>query len=133
MKLSNRTEYALLALIFLARLERDRFVHGQEIARAQNVPMRFLQQILFSLKQARIVKSIKGKAGGYALARDPAAITIAEVVRLFDGPLAPTHAVSKFYFEETPISSEKKMLRLLREIRDFVAAKLENTSLVDII
>lgn len=133
MRLSNRTEYALLALVFLAKQDKGDYVHGQEIARAQDIPMRFLQQILLSLKQARIVKSIKGKSGGYALARDSSTISLAEVVRLFDGLLAPTHSVSKFYPEETPILAEKKVVRLLKEIRDYIANKLENTFLSDIV
>lgn len=133
MRLSSRTEYALLALIFLARMDGDEFVHGKEIASSQDIPMRFLQQILFSLKQARLVKSVKGKGGGYALAREPSAISIAEVIRLFDGPLAPTKAVSKFFPEETPISTEKKMMRLLKDIRDYAAKKLEGTFLSDIV
>jgi Rrf2 family cysteine metabolism transcriptional repressor len=133
MRLSSRTEYAILALIFLARLKDDQFAHGQDISTKQNIPMSFLQQILFSLKQARLVRSIKGKAGGYALSRKPSTISIAEVVRLFDGPLAPSKAVSLFFYEETPISKEKKMTRVLKEIRDHVAKKLESTFLSDII
>ncbi len=133
MKLSSRTEYALLALIFLARLKRGQFVHGQEISEKRDIPMRFLQQILFSLKQARLVKSVKGRAGGYALCREASEISIAEVVRLFDGPLASSRTVSKYFYEKTPIASEKKTTLLLKEVRDFVAKKLENTSLADIV
>ena len=133
MRLSSRTEYALLALIFLARQEEGSFSHGQTIAREQKVPMRFLQQILFALKQARIVKSVKGKSGGYALSKKPAEISVAEVVRLFDGPIAPSRTVSLFFHEKTPISGEKKMTVLLKEIRDYLAKKLEGTSLADLV
>lgn len=132
MKLSSRTEYAILALTHLARSSPGERVHGQEIADAQGIPLRFLQQILISMKQARLVTSIKGKDGGYALARDPAEISLAEVIRLFDGPLAPTQAVSTFFPAETPISSEKKALQLLKEIRDYLAQKLESTTVSDI-
>jgi Rrf2 family cysteine metabolism transcriptional repressor len=132
MRLSNRTEYALLALIFLARLPKDSYAHGQEISDEQHIPMSFLQQILFTLKQAHMVRSIKGKTGGYALYREPSEISIAEVVRLFDGPLAPSRTVSEFFYEQTPIASEKKMTRLLKEIRDYLAKKLEHTFISDI-
>ena len=133
MRLSSRTEYALLALIYLARLEEGEFVHGQEISSKQSIPIRFLQQILFSLKQARLVKSVKGKTGGYALRRRASEISIAEVVRLFDGPLAPSRTVSKFFHEKTPIAGEKKITLLLRGIRDHIAKILENTFLSDIV
>jgi len=133
MRLSSRTEYAILALIYLARLDPKEFAHGQDIADAQKIPMRFLQQILLSLKQARLVKSVKGKAGGYSLCREPTKISIAEIVRLFDGPIAPSRTVSQFFYEKTPIAGEKKMTALLREVRDFMAKKLEGTFLSDIV
>lgn len=132
MKLSSRTEYAILALIFLARLEKGEYAHGQAIADAQDIPIRFLQQILFALKRARFVRSIKGKTGGYSLSKKSSEISIAEVVRLFDGPLAPSRAVSQFFYEETPIAKEKKMTRLLKDIRDHIAKKLENTYISDV-
>ena len=133
MRLSSRTEYALLALIYIGRMENGIYAHGQEISEQQDIPMSFLQQILLSLKQARLVKSIKGKSGGYALSKRPSEISIAEVIRLFDGPLAATRSVSKFFQEDTPIAVEKKVTRLLKEIRDYVAVKLENTTLEEII
>jgi Rrf2 family cysteine metabolism transcriptional repressor len=131
MRLSSRTEYALLALIFLARLPAGKFAHGQDIADAQKIPMSFLQQILFALKQARLVRSVKGRAGGYALNRDASKITLAEVVRLFDGPLAPSRTVSKLFHEQTPIAGERKVTAFLREIRDYLSEKLENATLRD--
>jgi Rrf2 family cysteine metabolism transcriptional repressor len=133
MRLSSRTEYALLALIYLARMEVGARAHGQEIAEKQAIPMRFLQQILFTLKQARIVMSVKGKAGGYALNKKASQISVAEIVRLFDGPLAPSRSVSLFFHQKTPISSEKRVTVLLRDIRDYVAERLENTTLADLV
>lgn len=132
MRLSIRTEYALLALVALARQPEGAFTHGGEIAAGQGIPIRFLQQILYALKKARIVRSTKGKSGGYALARRASTISVAEVVRLFDGPLAPSRGVSRFYHEETPILGEKKIVALMREIRDHVAERLERTSIADI-
>lgn len=132
MKLTNRTEYALLALIYLARRVRQvgpGYVHADEISEAQNVPKRFLQQILHALKRARLVHSVKGKDGGYALAKPAEKITVAEVVRLFDGALAPSRSVSKYFYEPTPIEKERGMLVLLKEIRKMVADKLETVTL----
>lgn len=133
MKLSSRTEYAFLALLYLARVGQHKMVHGSVVANHQKIPIRFLQQILFTLKQARLVRAVKGKNGGYALSCDPKKITVAEIVRLFDGPLAPTRSVSKYFYEQTPISGEVKMTALLQEVRDLVSDKLEEVVLSDLI
>jgi Rrf2 family transcriptional regulator, cysteine metabolism repressor len=132
-KLTSRSEYALLALLYLARHKPlDEFVSGEVIATSQSIPVKFLQQILLSLKQARYVQSSKGQHGGYRLAKPADKITIAEIVRLFDGALAPTESVSVYFYESTPISNEKKLIKMFKEIRDFVAEKLERTTLADI-
>ena len=133
MKLTSRSEYALLALIYLARQPQEELIGGVKIARAQSIPRRFLQQILYSLKHARLIRSGKGQAGGYALAKKPKHITIAEVVRLFDGALAPSRSASKNFYQSTPIEREKRVLSLLKEIRSFVADKLEKTTLADVL
>ena len=132
MKLTLKSEYGLLALIHLARRARDGFVPVSEIAAAQAIPARFLAQILLVLKRARLVRSAKGRAGGYRLARPAAAITLAEVIRALDGALAPTESVSKYFYESTPVEREKRLLRVFKQIRDEVAARLEATSLADV-
>ena len=132
MKLTNRSEYALLALIYLARSKTE-LVPGTEISKAQEIPMRFMQQILLTLKQARIVKSVKGHAGGYALAKNPKKLSLAEIVRLFEGPLASSRSVSQYFYEHTPIEREKKVIKLLKELRDIVSERLENTYLSDML
>jgi Rrf2 family protein len=133
-KLTYRSEYALLALIFLARRAGDGgLFHAQDIAQAQGIPVRFLLQILFTLKKAALVRSVKGRSGGYELARPANTITVAEVVRLIDGPLAPTSAASEHFYEPSPIEGEKKALQLMREVRGMVAVKLEGTTLADLV
>ena len=97
MRLSVRGEYALRALLVLARdyQEDDSVVRIQEISTRQNIPKRFLEQILNDLKSARIVESKRGVAGGYRLRRAPQNITLAEIVRHIEGPLAPVSCVSE--------------------------------------
>lgn len=129
MKLTTRSEYALLALIYLARRDPDEYISGEVIASEQGIPAKFLQQILLALKHARYVQSTKGQHGGYKLAKTPAEISLAEIVRLFDGALAPTESVSKYFYESTPIEKEHKLIDVFRDIRDFVADKLEGTTL----
>ncbi|HSV27306.1 MAG TPA: Rrf2 family transcriptional regulator [Sedimentisphaerales bacterium] len=132
MKLTNRSEYALLALVYLARQNSSRYIGGNEIALAQNIPPKFLQQILLVLKRARYVQSCKGQQGGYRLAKPAAAISIAEIVRLLDGALAPTESVSRYFYEPTPLEKEKKLIDMFGRIRDLVADTMEKTSLADV-
>jgi Rrf2 family protein len=132
MRLTSRSEYAVLALIHLGRHDTDAWVSAAKIAEAQGIPLPFLAQILSALKRARLVRSTKGQHGGFRLARAPETISLADVIRLFDGPLAPTHSASEYFYEPTPIERERKMLALCREIRDYVAGRLEQTTLADV-
>lgn len=133
MKLSSKSEYACLALIDLAeQYDRD-LVKSEDIARRKNIPKKFLNQILFILKNAGFVKSKRGSNGGYRLARVPSQITIAEIVRLMDGALAPVNSASIYYYNKTPIEQNKKMMKILKEIRNFISDRLEQTTLDDLI
>lgn len=132
MKLTCRSEYALLALVYLARCPGDCFVSVETIARAQGISPKFLEQILLSLKRARYLRSSRGKQGGYALGLAPDRISLAEIVRLFDGALAPTPSVSEYFYESTPIEREKALLQVFRDIREYVARKLEGVTVADV-
>lgn len=133
MRLTSRSEYALLALVHLARHDREGLISVQAIAAARDIPPKFLEQILLTLKRARYVRSQKGQHGGYALARPAKDISLAEIVRLIDGALAPTESVSKYFYEATPVEKEKKLVRVFRDIRDYVSKRLEGTSLADVV
>ncbi len=132
MKLTTRSEYALLALVHLARHADEGYLSVQSIADAKAIPAKFLEQILLTLKHARYVRSLKGQRGGYRLARPANKVCLAEIIRLFDGALAPTESVSKYFYESTPIEKERSLLRVFKEIRDLVSAKLEQTTLADV-
>ena len=132
MHLSSRSEYALLALVHLARHAGNGFVSVQTIATAQGIPPKFLEQILLVLKLSKYLRSSKGKHGGFCLARPASKISLAEVIRLFDGALAPTESVSKYFYESTPVERERKLVRVFKEVRDLVAHKLEKTTLADV-
>lgn len=132
MKLTARCEYALLALTYLSRHGSEEYISVDRIAAAQRIPPRFLEQILLILKRARIVTSGKGARGGYRMAKPPARVTLAEVIRSIDGALAPTESVSKYFYEPTPIEKEKRLLRVFRGIRDYVSDTLEHVTLADV-
>jgi Rrf2 family cysteine metabolism transcriptional repressor len=131
-KLTRRSEYALLALIYLARAKGEGYLAVAAIAEAQGLPAKFLEQLLMTLKRARLVKSQKGPHGGYRLARPAEKISLAEVIRLLDGALAPTESVSTYFYEPTPVEREKRLLRVFKEIRDLISARLEKTTLADV-
>jgi Rrf2 family cysteine metabolism transcriptional repressor len=132
MKLTSRTEYALLALIHLTRANSDNYLPADVIAETQDIPYKYLEQILLALNRGRFLKSAKGPGGGYKLSKPASEITVAEIIRLFDGPLAPNGSASRYFYEETPLSKEEKLVSVLKEIRNFAADKLENTTLADI-
>jgi Rrf2 family cysteine metabolism transcriptional repressor len=132
MKLTTRSEYALLALLYLARHYSEEYNTVETIAAAQLIPHKYLEQIMLALKRARYVRSSKGQHGGYKLAKPADTITLAEIVRLFDGALAPTDSVSEHFYESTPVEKEKKLVALFKEVRDYAAQKLETTTLADV-
>jgi Rrf2 family protein len=87
-RVSAKVDYALRAAIELAALESEWPVKGERLATAQDIPLRFMENILGQLRQAGIVASRRGAEGGYLLGRPPAEITLADVIRAVDGPLA---------------------------------------------
>ncbi len=88
---------------------------------------------MLALKRAHFLRSTKGQHGGYQLAKSPSQITLAEIVRLFDGALAPTESVSENFYESTPIEKEKKLTKVFKDIRDYVSQKLEKTTIADVL
>jgi Rrf2 family protein len=132
MRLTARSEYALLALVYLVRQPEDGVVPLETIARAQDIPVKFLEQIFLTLRRARILRSTKGHRGGYQLARAPQDISLAEIVRLLDGALAPTDSVSIYFYDATPVEKEQGLLNVFKDIRDLVAARMEATTLADV-
>ncbi|HMP91099.1 MAG TPA: Rrf2 family transcriptional regulator [Kiritimatiellia bacterium] len=85
--ISNRCIYALRAMLELSLRHKHGSITIGQIAEAQRIPVRFLEAILRQLKQAGLAKSVRGKEGGYFLAREPHEITVGQVIRIFEGPL----------------------------------------------
>jgi Rrf2 family protein len=88
MRVSAKADYALRAAVELAAATANGPVKGEQIAQAQGIPLKFLENILLELRHAGIVQSQRGERGGYWLARAPEAITLADVIRAVEGPLA---------------------------------------------
>lgn len=89
MKLSKKAEYALRALVAMGRAREGTNFSIQELAKSEGIPLKFLEQILLSLKNSGILRSKRGVGGGYQLLVKPAKITLGEVVALFDGSFDP--------------------------------------------
>ena len=133
MRLSTRSEYALLALVDLASCRRGDVVRIEDLAERQQIPRKYLERILLILRKGGYLKSRRGRAGGYELARPANRISLAEVVRLMDGPLASVRSASKYFYAHTPIERNQALTRVFREIRDLVSRKMEATTLASLL
>ena len=133
MKLSVKSEYACLALIDLAEHNKLDIIKIDEIAKRKGIPKKFLEQILLSLKNSGFVKSRRGPDGGYLLAKPADRIFLAEIIRLMDGPLAPVESVSVYFYDNSPIEQSPALIAVFKDIRDYIAEKLEHTSFADLV
>ncbi|MBF0484517.1 MAG: Rrf2 family transcriptional regulator [Candidatus Omnitrophica bacterium] len=133
MKLTTQSEYSLLALLYLARHGEDGYIPLTNIAKDQELPFKYLEHLMRTLIRAGIVRGLKGQHGGYQLAHKPEEITIAQIIRLLDGALAPIGSVSRYFYKPSLIEKEKKLSRAMKEIRDYVSAKMEALTLKDLV
>lgn len=133
MKLSKRGEYGLKALIELAANDSEEVIRIRELAEREQIPLKFLEQILLALKNAGLLQSRRGVNGGYYLARPAEEITLGQVVRTLDGPVAPIRCVSQMAYERCVCLDENTCgLRLaMLDVRNAIADVLDNTTLAD--
>jgi Rrf2 family protein len=133
MKISHRGLYALRALLHLAETYDRGLTKIHEIAEAERIPEKFLESILVTLKNARVVASQRGREGGYRLRRPPAEINVGDVVRLLDGPLAPYgDAVELAQLVRTE-ERHAGLFALFLDVRNAASAILDHTSLRDLL
>ncbi len=133
MKLTTKSEYACLALIDLSENYHKGFIKIKDIAKRKQIPPKYLEQILIILNRAGYLRSERGVKGGYQLVKQPTKISVAEIIRLMDGAIAPVESVSKYFYCHTSIERSKQLLKLFRDIRDYAAGKLEKTTFGDLI
>ena len=130
MRVSAKTDYALRAAVELAAAEDDRPVKGERLATSQSIPLRFLENILLQLRNAGLIESRRGADGGYRLARPAAEITLADVIRAIDGPLA---GVSGARPETLDFQGRAEPLRdVWIAVRASLRGVLENVTLADV-
>jgi Rrf2 family cysteine metabolism transcriptional repressor len=133
MKLTTKSEYSILALIYIARHQNRGFIKIEEICSHCNISKKYLELLFTILKQNRYLKTRRGSAGGYALAKPASQVTVAEIIRLMDGALAPTESVSRYFYSDTPLTKEKKIMKVFKELRNYVAHRLESLKLSDLV
>src|SRR5579872_5890441 len=134
MKLSLRGEYALRALIVLGLNHGKEVLRIHTISHQQNIPKRFLEQILNDLKTAGIVESRRGPTGGYRLSKPPEKISLAVVIRHIEGPLAPVSCVSEKFYSRCTCPDEAKcgIRSVMKEVRDAIVKILEGVTVAEL-
>jgi len=132
MRLSKKSDYALRALVGLTRWARSQPLSVRVLASLNDVPERFMQQIMLDLKAQGWVKSVAGRDGGYQLSLPPEELTMGQVIRHFDGVLAPTGCVSVTNPEHCSQEPSCTFRRVLLEVRNHTAELLDRTTLAEI-
>jgi Rrf2 family protein len=134
--ISKKAKYGLKAVLFLARHQDRGPVLISEIAASQQIPKKFLELILLDLRNCGLLRSKKGKGGGYSLARRAQEISLGSVLRSLDGPLAPLPCVSGSAYRRCDECEDETTcgIRLaMKDARDAMAAVLDGTSLADVL
>jgi Rrf2 family protein len=129
-RVSAKADYALRACVELASVESDGAVKGERIAQAQEVPLKFLENILGDLRHAGLVRSQRGVEGGYWLARPAEEITLAEVIRAVEGPLANVRGVRPESIEYA--GSARPLRDVWVAVRASLRSVLEEVTLADV-
>jgi Rrf2 family protein len=134
MRLSRRSEYGIRALIDLVRHGDEAPVALASLAGRNNLPPKFLEQIMSTLKHGGIVRTTLGAHGGYAMAADPATISLGRVIRLLDGALAPLPCVSLRYYGRCSCPDEATcpLRDVMLDVRDSMLDILDRETLADV-
>ncbi|MEX1247056.1 MAG: Rrf2 family transcriptional regulator [Anaerolineales bacterium] len=136
MRLSKRGEYGIRSMLYMARHGAPGgLVQIKQIAEKENIPIKYLEQIMLTLRHAGLLHSRMGIGGGYQLARPAGSINLGQIVRTLDGPLAPVNCVSQMAYEPCDCPDEASCgLRLaMLDVRNNIASVLDNTTLADVV
>jgi len=130
--LTKKSKYALKALIYLAKT--DDLIQIAELSEKENIPQKFLENILLELRKHGLLYSKRGKEGGYKLGKDASEITFGQIIRILDGPLAPISCVSQIAYQKCDECDDEKtcaIRRIMKMVRDETANILDGTTLKD--
>jgi Rrf2 family protein len=134
--LSSRAKYALRAALVLAEAQpSSRWISAQTIAERSETPRKFLEAILVQLRDEGLIESRRGPVGGHKLLKTPEAVTVADVIRIIDGPIALTPCASRTQVGVCRDCRDQRrcqLTELMQRVRDAAAAVLEGCSLADL-
>jgi Rrf2 family transcriptional regulator, cysteine metabolism repressor len=133
MKFSQKTVYALRAAFELAKHYQRGPVSVHQLAETQLIPGRFLENILVKLKQSGIVESVRGKEGGYLLAREPNLVKVGDILRAIEGSLDPVSCLNGRPQGKCPMQEDCVFIPMWREARDAVVAVYDGTTIADLL
>ncbi|MGH2953989.1 MAG: RrF2 family transcriptional regulator [Solirubrobacterales bacterium] len=130
MRISAKADYAVRAALELAASPDREPIKGEKLAESQGIPLQFLEHILLELKHAGLVQARRGARGGYWLARDPERVTVADVIRAVEGPLANIHenAPEDLHYE----GPAERLRDVWVAVRAGLRSVLENVTLADL-
>lgn len=133
--ISKRTQYGLKAMLALGRHYGEGPVLIADVAKAEAIPLKFLEGILLDLKSHGLLGSKKGRGGGYQLTRNPSTITLGSIIRTMEGPLAPLPCASETAYRPCEECSDIESCGtriIMRQVRDAIADVLDKTTLADL-
>lgn len=133
--ISRKGKYAVRAALYLAQRYGNGVTPIAEIATAEKISRKFLESILLTLKNEGILESTRGKGGGYALQESPERITIGQIIRLVEGPLAPVSCVSRSGYRpcpECPDEATCPIRLVMKEVRDAISQVLDQKTLASL-
>ena len=134
--ISQKSKYALRALVSLAQAPQGEPVFISDIADQQSIPKKFLEQILLDLKHHGILLSRRGKFGGYQLLKEPVEITFGSILRIIDGPIAPLPCLSKMAYrrcDDCKSEGNREIRRVFAEVADATRNVLDRRTIADAI
>jgi Rrf2 family protein len=133
MKITFKGDYALKIILDLAMNYNNSVTPIKDISRRQDIPERFLEQIITILKGANYVKTVRGPRGGVRLAKDPGRISVGEIIRLIEGPTSPISCVSKTGYSHCDFEKRCAFHAMFREIRDKINAVVDETNFAEMV
>ncbi|QGT99379.1 Iron-sulfur cluster regulator IscR [Candidatus Syntrophocurvum alkaliphilum] len=133
MKFSTKSRYGLRAMIEIASNENNDPIPSKTIAQRQDLSVRYLEQLLLPLKQAGLLKSIRGSQGGYILGKKPSEITVLDIIRVLEGPIAPVDCVNESSPEKCNRFESCVTKNIWYKVRDCVTDILNSYTLKDLL
>jgi len=133
--ISKKTKYGLKALAYIARQDCGQMVQISTISKNENIPHKFLESILLTLKKSGFLGSKKGKGGGYYMLRKASEVPLTDVIRVLEGPIAMVPCVSLNYYEKCDDCEDEKscgVYKIMIQVRDNTLEVFRNNSLADL-